>query len=223
MSGMSTRQAYIEDLAKLQRRVFEMGMAAAKAVSLSMKSLLEADKKLAEEVMKNDDILDDMIVDIEDRCILLIAKQQPIAHDLRVIATGFKISTDLERIGDHAFDIAKIAKRLGEGGNGHIKPLLDIPRMAGLATQMLRDALTAYVNMDVELADKVCQADDEVDALYNQLFRELLTYMLADPAVINDATQLIFVARYLERVADHTTNIAEWVIYLQTGQRLHKN
>lgn len=154
---------------------------------------------------------------------VLIARQQPLAKDLRILSTGLKISTDLERIGDHAFDIAKIAKRLGEGGNGHVKPLLDIPRMAGLATQMLRDALTAYVNMDVELADKVCQADDEVDALYNQLFRELLTYMLANPAVINDATQLIFVARYLERVADHTTNIAEWVIYLQTGQRLHKN
>ena len=139
-----------------------------------------------------------------------------------LIATG-QIHIAGEITTDCYVDIAKIAKRLGEGGNGHVKPLLDIPRMAGLATQMLRDALTAYVNMDVELADKVCQADDEVDALYNQLFRELLTYMLANPAVINDATQLIFVARYLERVADHTTNIAEWVIYLQTGQRLHKN
>ena len=223
MEHSITRQEYIKALEKVQERVFLMGMAATRAVSRSMKALLELDQAMAAEVMAGDDQIDDMIIDIEDRCMLLIAKQQPIAHDLRVLATGFKISTDLERIGDHAFDIAKIAKRLGEGGNGHVKPLLDIPRMAGLATQMLRDALTAYVNMDVELADKVCQADDEVDALYNQLFRELLTYMLANPAVINDATQLIFVARYLERVADHTTNIAEWVIYLQTGQRLHKN
>ena len=193
------------------------------AIERSIQALVDLDMELACQVIQGDDAIDELELLLEERCVVLIARQQPLAKDLRILSTGLKISTDLERIGDHAFDIAKIAKRLGEGGNGHVKPLLDIPRMAGLATQMLRDALTAYVNMDVELADKVCQADDEVDALYNQLFRELLTYMLADPAVINDATQLIFVARYLERVADHTTNIAEWVIYLQTGQRLHKN
>ena len=207
----------------MRNDILQMGQLVITAIERSIQALVDLDMELACQVIQGDDAIDELELLLEERCVVLIARQQPLAKDLRILSTGLKISTDLERIGDHAFDIAKIAKRLGEGGNGHVKPLLDIPRMAGLATQMLRDALTAYVNMDVELADKVCQADDEVDALYNQLFRELLTYMLADPAVINDATQLIFVARYLERVADHTTNIAEWVIYLQTGQRLHKN
>lgn len=219
----TTRHNYDYELQGVRNDILQMGQMVITAIERSIQALVDLDMELACQVIQGDDAIDELELLLEERCVVLIARQQPLAKDLRILSTGLKISTDLERIGDHAFDIAKIAKRLGEGGNGHSKPLLDIPRMAGLATQMLRDALTAYVNMDVELADKVCQADDEVDALYNQLFRELLTYMLADPAVINDATQLIFVARYLERVADHTTNIAEWVIYLQTGQRLHKN
>ena len=219
----TTRHNYDYELQGVRNDILQMGQMVITAIERSIQALVDLDMELACQVIQGDDAIDELELLLEERCVVLIARQQPLAKDQRILSTGLKISTDLERIGDHAFDIAKIAKRLGEGGNGHIKPLLDIPRMAGLATQMLRDALTAYVNMDVELADKVCQADDEVDALYNQLFRELLTYMLADPAVINDATQLIFVARYLERVADHTTNIAEWVIYLQTGQRLHKN
>ena len=219
----TTRHNYDYELQGVRNDILQMGQMVIMAIERSIQALVDLDMELACQVIQGDDAIDELELLLEERCVVLIARQQPLAKDLRILSTGLKISTDLERIGDHAFDIAKIAKRLGEGGNGHVKPLLDIPRMAGLATQMLRDALTAYVNMDVELADKVCQADDEVDALYNQLFRELLTYMLANPAVINDATQLIFVARYLERVADHTTNIAEWVIYLQTGQRLHKN
>lgn len=219
----TTRHNYDYELQGVRNDILQMGQLVITAIERSIQALVDLDMELACQVIQGDDAIDELELLLEERCVVLIARQQPLAKDLRILSTGLKISTDLERIGDHAFDIAKIAKRLGEGGNGHIKPLLDIPRMAGLATQMLRNALTAYVNMDVELADKVCQADDEVDALYNQLFRELLTYMLANPAVINDATQLIFVARYLERVADHTTNIAEWVIYLQTGQRLHKN
>ena len=219
----TTRHNYDYELQGVRNDILQMGQMVITAIERSIQALVDLDMELACQVIQGDEAIDELELLLEERCVVLIARQQPLAKDLRILSTGLKISTDLERIGDHAFDIAKIAKRLGEGGNGHVKPLLDIPRMAGLATQMLRDALTAYVNMDVELADKVCQADDEVDALYNQLFRELLTYMLANPAVINDATQLIFVARYLERVADHTTNIAEWVIYLQTGQRLHKN
>ena len=218
----TTRHNYDYELQGVRNDILQMGQMVITAIERSIQALVDLDMELACQVIQGDDAIDELELLLEERCVVLIARQHPLAKDLRILSTGLKISTDLERIGDHAFDIAKIAKRLGEGGNGHVKPLLDIPRMAGLATQMLRDALTAYVNMDVELADKVCQADDEVDALYNQLFRELLTYMLANPAVINDATQLIFVARYLERVADHTTNIAEWVIYLQTGQRLHK-
>ena len=170
--------------------------------------------------MDGDDLIDSMQVEIEDRCISLIARQQPVATDLRILGTGLKITTDLERIGDHAFDIAKIVLLIGD--EPLIKPLVDIPRMAVMAQSMLEDSLQAYLKLDIQLAEKVCRDDDLVDQLYHQVFRELLTYMLEDPKKINQATQLIFVARYLERIADHSTNVAEWVIYLVTGERLRK-
>ena len=216
----STRQAYIEELARLQQKVVEMGMSAAEAVSLSMKALVENDKKLAEEVMKNDDVLDDMIVDIEDRCILMIAKQQPIAHDLRVIATGFKISTDLERIGDHAFDIAKTAKNIDGALLGNI---VDTPKLAACAVNMVEMAIDAYRLADIRLAEKVCRADDEMDSLFASTFEELSKLMMNDTLrTKQQATQLIFIARFLERIGDHATNIAEWVIYLETAERIRK-
>jgi phosphate transport system protein len=151
---------------------------------------------------------------------VLIARQQPLARDLRVIGTGLKITTDLERMGDHAYDIAKIT--LAMNNQPLIKPLVDIPRMARLSQQMLKDSLEAYTTLDIALAEQVCLNDDEVDNIYHQVFRELLTYMMEDPKTITQATQLIFVARYLERIADHATNIAEWTIYLVTGQRRRK-
>ena len=140
------------------------------------------------------------------------------ATDLRILGTGLKITTDLERIGDHAFDIAKIAVEIG--AEPLIKPLVDIPQMAELAQAMLQDCLQAYLNLDVQLAEKVIRDDDKVDQLYLQVYRDLLNYMIDDPTTINQATQLLFVARYLERIADHSTNVAEWVIYLVTGERL---
>ena len=169
----TTRHNYDYELQGVRNDILQMGQMVITAIERSIQALVDLDMELACQVIQGDDAIDELELLLEERCVVLIARQQPLAKDLRILSTGLKISTDLERIGDHAFDIAKIAKRLGEGGNCHVKPLLDIPRMAGLATQMLRDALTAYVNMDVELADKVCQADDEVDALYNQLFREL--------------------------------------------------
>jgi len=214
-----TRQAYIEDLAELQQRVILMGTAAADAVKKSMEALLGEDKALAERVMKNDDVLDDMIVDIEDRCILLIAKQQPIAHDLRVIATGFKISTDLERIGDHAFDIAKTARNI-EGSV--IKGIADTPKLAECAVDMVEMAVEAYRTADIRLAEQVCTADDQMDALFGQTFQELSQLMGRETMLTKQATQLIFVARFLERIGDHATNIAEWVIYLETAERMRK-
>ena len=183
-------------------------------------ALARRDKALARQVMDGDDVIDAMQVDIEDRCISLIARQQPVAKDLRILGTGLKITTDLERIGDHAFDIAKIVLLIGD--EPLIKPLVDIPRMAVMAQSMLNDSLQAYLKLDIGLAEKVCRDDDMVDQQYHQVFRELLTYMLEDPKKINQATQLIFVARYLERIADHSTNVAEWVIYLVTGERMRK-
>ncbi|WP_050769620.1 MULTISPECIES: phosphate signaling complex protein PhoU [Sporomusaceae] len=197
-----------------------MGNAVAMAIEDAVQSLAKQDVNLARKVIEGDDIIDKMEVDIEDKCMVLIARQQPLARDLRIISTGLKITTDLERIGDHAYDIANVTLRLAH--QPLIKPLVDIPRMAGMAQKMLHNALEAYFKLDITLAEQVCLADDEVDNLYQQIFRELLTYMMEDPRTISQATQLIFVGRYLERIADHATNIAEWVIYLVTGQRLRK-
>lgn len=214
------RQSFDQELESLRQELVHMGTVVQVAIRDAVDALARRDKALARKVMDGDDEIDRMQVDIEDRCISLIARQQPVATDLRILGTGLKITTDLERIGDHAFDIAKIVQLIGH--EPLIKPLVDIPRMAGIAQQMLQDSLQAYLKLDIQLAEKVCREDDLVDQLYHQVFRELLTYMLEDPKKINQATQLIFVARYLERIADHSTNVAEWVIYLATGERLRK-
>ena len=214
------RQNFDQDLETLRQDLVRMGEIVQVSIKDAVDALAKRDKDLARRVMEGDDVIDRMQVEIEDRCISLIARQQPVATDLRVLGTGLKITTDLERIGDHAFDIAKIVLLIGD--EPLIKPLVDIPRMAEISQQMLKDSLQAYLKLDIELAEQVCRADDMVDKLYHQVFRELLTYMLEDAKKIKQATQLIFVARYLERIADHSTNVAEWVIYLATGERLRK-
>ncbi|WIW71338.1 phosphate signaling complex protein PhoU [Anaerosinus gibii] len=215
-----TRLAYIEELESLRQEISKMGAMVAEAVNNSMKALLEKDNMLAERVMSGDDFIDNINVVVEDKCMLLIARQQPIARDLRIIATGLKISTDLERIGDHAADIAKIATELDS--RPFIKKIVDLPKMAEMASQMLLESIEAYRNFDIKLAEKVCNDDDVVDELYAKTFRELSKFAVDDTADMKQATQLIFVSRYLERVADHATNIAEWVIYLVTAQRIRK-
>ncbi|MBP8036481.1 MAG: phosphate signaling complex protein PhoU [Negativicutes bacterium] len=214
------RQNFDHDLESLRQDLVHMGEIVQVSIKDAVDALAKRDKDLARRVMEGDDVIDRMQVEIEDRCISLIARQQPVATDLRILGTGLKITTDLERIGDHAFDIAKIVLLIGD--EPLIKPLVDIPRMAEISQQMLKDSLQAYLKLDIELAEQVCRADDMVDKLYHQVFRELLTYMLEDAKKIKQATQLIFVARYLERIADHSTNVAEWVIYLATGERLRK-
>ena len=216
----STRQGYNHELEALRQEILDMGTRVEEAIGQAVMSLSKQDLELAQKVMAGDDYIDFLESDIEDKCMLLIARQQPLARDLRIIGTGLKITTDLERVGDHAFDIAKIA--LGIGKQPLIKPLVDIPRMSAMAQKMVKDSLVAYINLDITLAEQVCADDDAVDDLYDQTFRELLTYMMEDPTTIKQATQLLFVARYLERVADHATNIGEWVIYLVTGQRMRK-
>ncbi len=216
-----TRQAYIEELETLRKEISEMGMAVDKGLKDSMTALINRDMQLAKKVMLDDDVIDVMNVKIEDSCMLLIARQQPIARDLRIIATGLKISTDLERIGDHAHDIAKTTMDFDE--QSFVKKLVDIPQMAEFAGKMLRDAIKAYNTFDVALAEQVCLDDDKVDELYAKTFRELSKFVVDDAAMVKQATQLIFIARYLERVADHATNIAEWVIYLVTAERIRKD
>lgn len=217
---MPMRQSFDQELETLRQDLLRMGRLVSESIRDAVQSLARQDVELARRVIEGDDAVDKMEMDIEDKCMVLIARQQPLARDLRIIGTGLKITTDLERIGDHAYDIANVTLRLAN--QPLIKPLVDIPRMAGMAQKMLSDSLDAYVNLDIALAESICQADDDVDNLYQQVFRELLTFMMEDPRTISQATQLIFVARYLERIADHTTNIAEWTIYLVTGQRRRK-
>lgn len=216
----SVRQQYQHELESLREEILLMGNKVEKAVGDAIVALQRQDEVMARRIMAGDDEIDAMESGLEDRCMVLIARQQPLAGDLRVIATGLKIVTDLERVGDHAFDISKITLTLI--GQPLIKPLVDIPRMADCARRMVKDSLRAYLELDTRLAGEVCDADDEVDAIYQQIFRELVTYMMQDSKNITQAAQLLFVARYLERIADHATNIAEWVIYLATGQRMCK-
>lgn len=217
---MTTRHTYDQELEALRKELLSMGKLVSEAIEDAVTSLARQDVDLARKVIDGDDAIDNLEISIEDKCMVLIARQQPMARDLRIISTGLKITTDLERMGDHAYDIANVTLRLAN--QPLIKPLVDIPRMAKMAQKMLYDSLEAYTRMDIALAEQVCLADDAVDDLYQQVFRELLTYMMEDPKTISQATQLIFVGRYLERIADHATNIAEWVIYLVTGQRLRK-
>ncbi|MDF2569627.1 MAG: phoU, partial [Sporomusa sp.] len=197
---MTIRHNYDQELEHLRQSLLDMGKTVGSAIEDAVISLARQDLELARKVMEFDDQIDQMEVDIEDKCMILIARQQPMARDLRIIGTGLKITTDLERMGDHAYDIAKITLSLAN--QPLIKPLVDIPRMAQMAQEMLKDALEAYTTLDITLAEQVCLNDDEVDHIYHQVFRELLTYMMEDPKTITQATQLIFVARYLERIAD---------------------
>ncbi|CUH96477.1 hypothetical protein P22_2567 [Propionispora sp. 2/2-37] len=216
----STRQGFNLELEALRQEILAMGNMVMKSIDEAVLSLSTGDSALARKVMTGDDEIDAMEVDIEDKCMILIARQQPLARDLRILGTGLKITTDLERMGDHAYDIANITLKIHH--EPLIKPLVDIPRMAQMGKDMLQNSLEAYLTLDVAMAEKVCQADDAVDDLYQQVVRELLTYMMEKPNTISQATQILFVARYLERIADHATNIAEWVIYLATGERLRK-
>jgi phosphate transport system protein len=215
-----TRQTFDQELETLRHDLLTMGKLVNTAIQDAVQSLAKQDTELAQKVIHGDDVIDKMEEDIEDKCMVLIARQQPLAKDLRIIGTGLKITTDLERMGDHAYDIASVTLKLAN--QPLIKPLIDLPRMAAKAQKMLDMALEAYFNLDIALAEQVCKADDDIDSLYQQVFRELLVIMMEDPQTISQAAQLIFVARYLERVGDHCTNIAEWTIYLVTGQRLRK-
>lgn len=217
----TVRENYIKALGELQQEILRMGALVEEAMGRAVDSLKNQDLQLAKKVIADDDIIDKLELEIEDKCLKLIATQQPMAKDLRRIGTGFKIIADLERVGDYAVDIAKITLRIAD--QPLIKPLIDIPRMAKLAQGMLKDSLDSYVREDVELAGTLKERDDEVDHLYAQIYRELLTYMLADPKTINQATYLLFVGRYLERIGDHTTNVGESVIFLVTGEREELN
>lgn len=215
------RRTFDEELSALKQRILKMGSLVETMLDKAVESLKIKDSDMAREVLVMEDEVDVLEKEIEHKCLQLIATQQPLAKDLRRIAAGFKIITDLERMADYCEDIAKTTLRLE--GQPLIKPLIDIPRMSDLAQGMVKDALDCYVEENVELAYKMCQDDDMVDHIYSQIIRELLTYMMEDPHKISQATSLLFVGRYIERIADHATNIGERVIYMVTGETKELN
>ncbi len=206
---------------KLQKQLLQMGELVENSIAKAVQALKEQQVSLAEEVIGEDDEIDRLEMEIEEGCLTLIATQQPMAKDLRKVATLFKMIVDLERMADYATDIAKLVRRIGD--EPLIKPLVDIPRMASLTQQMVKESLDAYIQEDVDLAVEMAAKDDEVDKLHKQIFRELFTIMLENPRVITQATHLLFVSRYLERIADHATNIGEEVVFLVTGEKKDLN
>jgi phosphate transport system protein len=210
------RETFEDQLRGLQDELLAMGALVDRAIERSIQALADRDVKMAQEIIDDDALINQAQREIEERCLVLIATQQPMASDLRVIASVSSIATELERMGDHAEGIGKITLLMA--GQALLKPLIDIPRMAEKGRLMLRQQLEAFVRRDVEMARNSATGDEEVDALYDQIYRELLIFMMNDPRTISRATHLLWVAHNLERIADRTTNIGERVIFLVTGQ-----
>jgi phosphate transport system protein len=206
------KRHFAEELEQLKHRLLTMGGIAEERVRLAVHGLVERDGGMMAEVIAGDAELNHFHVEIDDRCFKLLALHQPMAGDLRTIVAAVKINSDLERVGDLAVNIAEAAQRYIT--HPPVKPLVDIPRMADLAQSMLHDALDAFVSRDVARAQDVLNRDDLLDDLKNQVFRELLTYMLGDPRTVEPGLDLVLVSRHLERVGDHATNIAEDVIFI---------
>jgi len=212
---MEIRTAFHKALREIQDEVVVMGNMVEKALLRSVTSLKERDLKLAREVIEGDLKINEKRYAIEDKCIQLIATQQPMAGDLRAIIGLLNIITEIERIGDHAEGIAKIA--VLNGDEPPVKPLIDIPRMADLVVDMLHRSLDALITRDADLAKEIADRDDRVDELYDQVFDELLELMTKDPSIITRATRLIWATHNLERSADRVTNICERIVYMVTG------
>jgi phosphate transport system protein len=205
-----------EELEALKERLLAMGGLAEERVRVAVQAVVEREAEVLQAVVTGDEPVNDLHIEVDDRCFKLLALHQPMAADLRTIVAAVKINTDLERVGDLAVNVAEAGKRYVQ--HAPVKPLIDIPRMGDIAQLMLRDALDAFVRRDVALAEAVLVRDDDLDALKTQIFRELLTYMLQDPATIEPALDLILISRHLERIGDHATNIAEDVIFMVSAR-----
>ena len=205
-----------EELDELKRRLLEMGGLAEDRLQMAVKGIVDRDLAVIDWVLGGDSDINKLHVEIDDRCVKLLALHQPMAVDLRSIVAAVKINTDLERVGDLAVNITEAGQRYLQ--HPPVKELIDIPRMATLAQTMLRDALDSFVRRDLELAHSVLTADDRLDALKSQVFRDLLGHMLHDQSTIEAAIDLILISRHLERVGDHATNVAEDVIFMVTAK-----
>ncbi|GIP38228.1 phosphate transport system regulatory protein PhoU [Paenibacillus sp. J31TS4] len=218
---METRSNYQHALQELEALLTRMGAEVEEQINEAVESLSSGDEKRARETVARDDRIDELMTRIEERCLRLIALQQPMARDLRIIGMALKIAIDLERIADYAVDIAKVTTRLA--GETLVKPLVDIPRMALVAKSMLKESLAAFTSRDVNRAAALAERDDEVDRLYGDVLQEITGLMGTSAAANRQLIHLMLVANSLERVADHTTNIGEGVIYLVTGVRKDLN
>ncbi len=205
-----------EELTQLKEQILRMGSLVEQQVQGAIQALVDRDSDLARRVIQNDRQVNTMDVEVDENCIRLLALHQPTARDLRFITTAMKISTELERMSDLAENICERAIELNE--EPQLKPYIDIPRMANWGLTMVKESLDAFVNRDAGLARKVCGDDDFVDDLTEQLFRELLSFMMENPATISRAIRLTFIAKYIERISDHATNVAELVVYLVEGK-----
>jgi phosphate transport system protein len=205
-----------EELEQLKNRLLEMGGLAEERVRTAVDGLVSRDLTFVQQVLQGDGPINQLHIEVDNRCFMLLALHQPMAVDLRAIVSAVKINTDLERVGDLAVNIAEAVTRYLE--HPPVKELIDIPRMARVAQTMLRDALDAFVRRDMALAEAVLNQDDELDGLKTQVFRELLTYMLQAPSTIEPALDLILISRHLERIGDHATNIAEDVIFMVSAK-----
>jgi phosphate transport system protein len=215
------RQVFEEQIRELLDDLLAMGQMVSDSIDRSVQALALQDEDLAQQVIAFDDEINATQHSIDEKCLVLIATQQPMASDLRTILAISNIASELERIGDYTEGIGRLAEKLAK--QPLLKPLIDIPRMADRGREMLLSSLEAFAQQDVEAARKLGEADDLVDALYDQVFRELLVYMMEDPRTITQATYLLWVAHNLERIADRTTNIAERVIFTDSGQVVDLN
>jgi phosphate transport system protein len=211
-----TRENFDRDLFRLQEDVAAMGTRAGEAIHRAIEALRNRDLVAAEAVIAEDEQIDALHMELEARCMRLLATQQPMARDLRTIASVFAITIDIERMADHAEGISRATKRLGR--EPLVKPLVDIPKMDELVQEMLREALAAFRTHDADRATRMAKKDDLVDSLRSQVFRDLLEIMIRDPATVPRALELVLIAQHLERAADHITNIGERVVYMVTGE-----
>jgi phosphate transport system protein len=216
MPDEKTSRHFTEELQLLKQQLLEMGEIAISRVDRSIAGLVASDPLILGDVIQGDESVNRYQIEIDDRCFKLLALRQPMATDLRLIMATTRITSDLERVGDLAVNIAEAAARYIQ--HPPVKPLIDLPKMSGLAQQMLRDALASFVASEVTLASDVLKRDDELDELKRQVFQDLLTYMLNNPQIVAPALDLVLISRHLERVGDHATNIAEDIIFLVEGR-----
>lgn len=213
-----TDKKFEEDLSKLRDDILSMGGLVEDQIQKAVYSLVNRDSNLAETIIERDHDVNQLDVEIDELCIRLLALHQPAAKDLRLITTALKITTDLERIGDMAVNICERALELNR--EPQLKPYIDIPRMAHISQEMIRESLDAFVREDTDLALKVCKDDQEVDDLNSQIFRESISFMISDPQTINRAIKITSISKYLERIADHATNIGEMVVFMVKGKSI---